>query len=309
MQPTKIKPILPAKPERHRRFGSVDPVPGNKPTTKEQMADLQNARKDFLFPIDRVGICQVRHPIRVRSELAPELQTSIATISLATSLYRESKGINMSRLTEQLERYRQKGWTAEIPELCDFVRELAECMEQRKAEITIVFPWFYERSAPVTEKTGLNHAEASIHVAYETEKPPTVTVGLRAAVTTLCPCSKEISEYSAHNQRGTVAITAEIDPAVFLAQDWKAAFLEAAESNASSALHPILKRPDEKRVTEQAYENPRFVEDMVRLVAADLYEMDAVWAFSVECRNEESIHLHDAVAAIRYDKRMEEAAH
>ncbi|MDF2646611.1 MAG: cyclohydrolase [Paenibacillus sp.] len=299
MQPTITNPNLPSKAERHRRFGSMDPVPGNKPTTKEQMADLQNRREDLLFPIDRVGICRVQYPIQFRSDLTPKLQTSIATIALATSLHRESKGINMSRLTEQLERYRQKGWTAEIPELCDFVRELAERMDQNKAEIKIVFPWFYERAAPVSEQAGLNHAEASIHVVYEKEKPLTVTVGLRVAVTTLCPCSKEISEYSAHNQRGMVEMSAEIDPTAF-PTDWKAALLEAAESNASSALHPILKRPDEKRVTEQAYENPRFVEDMVRLVAADLYEMNAVWAFSVECRNEESIHLHDAVAAIHY---------
>ncbi|MFB9275513.1 GTP cyclohydrolase FolE2 [Cohnella cellulosilytica] len=308
MQPTIAKPLLPAKPERHRRFGSTAPVPGDKPTTKEQMADLQNHREDFLFPLDRVGICEVRHPIQVRSELAPRLQTSIAAISLATSLRRESKGINMSRLTEQLERYRQKGWAAEIPELCEFAQELARVMDQERAELTITFPWFYERSAPVTGQTGLNHAEVSIHVGYEKGQAPAITLGMSVAVTTLCPCSKEISEYSAHNQRGMVTLSAEIDPSAFSDQDWKTAFLEAAESNASSALHPILKRPDEKRVTEQAYENPRFVEDMARLVAADLYEMNAVRAFTVTCRNEESIHLHDAVASIAYDKRKEEAA-
>jgi GTP cyclohydrolase I len=228
MQPTITKPILPAKPERHRRFGSTAPVPGNKPTTKEQMADLQNQREDFLFPIDRVGICEVKHPIQVRSELAPRLQTSIATISLATSLRRESKGINMSRLTEQLERYRQKGWTAELPELSEFAQELAHGMGQDRAELTMTFPWFYERSAPVSGKTGLGHAEVSIHVGYEKEKPAAITLGLRVAVTTLCPCSKEISEYSAHNQRGMVTLTAEIDPAAYAAQDWKAALLEAA---------------------------------------------------------------------------------
>lgn len=305
MQPTPTTPLLPAKPERHRRFGSANPVPGHKPTSKEQMADLQNQREDFLFPIDYVGICEVRHPIQVRSALEPKLQTSIATISLATSLRQQSKGINMSRLTEQLERYRQNGWSAEIPELIEFAHELAKTMDQDRAEIAVTFPWFYERAAPVSAKTGLNHAEVSIRVGYEREKAPTVTLGMRVAVTTLCPCSKEISEYSAHNQRGTVAITAEVDPNAWAAtaQDWKAAFLEAAESNASCALHPILKRPDEKRVTERAYENPRFVEDMVRLVAADLYEMNAVWAFTVKCQNEESIHLHDAVAAITYDKR------
>ncbi|WP_411828899.1 GTP cyclohydrolase FolE2 [Paenibacillus macerans] len=309
MQPIKNQKILPAKPERHRRFGSTAPIPGNKPTVKEQMADLQNRREDYLFPIDRVGICRVQHPILVCSEMEPGTQTSVATITLTTSLPRESKGINMSRLTEQLERYRQKGWTSELPDLCDFVRELAERMGQDKAEITMIFPWFYERTAPVTENAGLNHAEALIKTAYEKGKPFTAEVSLRAAVTTLCPCSKEISEYSAHNQRGMVTMTVEIDPASPPVRDWKAMLLEAAESNASSALHPVLKRPDEKRVTEQAYENPRFVEDMVRLVAADLYEMEAVQAFTVECRNEESIHMHDAYAVITYDKRNEALTH
>ncbi|MCM3130475.1 GTP cyclohydrolase FolE2 [Paenibacillus provencensis] len=310
MKPSNNRPILPAKPERHRRFGSTDPIPGNKPTTKEQMADLQNSRENYLFPIDHVGISAVKHPIQVHSDLETRLQTSIVTISLATSLHRESKGINMSRLTEQLERYRQKSWSAELPELIEFAQELANDMGQDRSELTMTFPWFYERSAPVTGRTGLSHAEASIQISYEKEKQPTITLGLRVAVTTLCPCSKEISEYSAHNQRGTISITAEVnpDPDAYFVQDWKTAFLEAAESNASCALHPILKRPDEKAVTENAYENPRFVEDMVRLVAADLYEMNAVWAFTVECRNEESIHLHDAVAKITYDKRKEEAA-
>lgn len=300
--------MLPPKPERHRLFGSTDPIPGSKPTVKEQMTDLQNHHADYLFPIQHVGVSNVRHPIQVHSDIEPKRQTSIATMTLTTSLPQASKGINMSRLTEQLEMYRQKGLSSELADMCDFVHELAERMGQDKAEITITFPWFYERTAPVTGLAGLNHAEATIQTTYERGQPYRTIVSLSAAVTTLCPCSKEISEYSAHNQRGRVTMTVEIDPASPPAHDWKAMLLTAAESNASSALHPVLKRPDEKRVTEQAYENPRFVEDMVRLVAADLYEMDDVLAFKVECRNEESIHLHDAYAIIDFDKRKKGAA-
>lgn len=304
MQPTSIPKLLPAKAIRHRRFGSTDPVPGNKPTVKEQMPDLQNQREDYLFAIDHVGISQVRHPVQIESDLKPSSQTSIATIALTTSLPQESKGINMSRLTEQLELYRQQGASTKLPELCGLAHDLAERMEQDNAEIALTFPWFYERSAPVTGQSGLNHANVSIKIGYEKGMDYTAEIGLQVAVTTLCPCSKEISEYSAHNQRGIVAITAFVDPLALQATDWKAMLLEAAESNASSALHPVLKRPDEKKVTEQAYENPRFVEDMVRLVAADLYEMEEVQAFTVECRNEESIHMHDAWARIAYDKRV-----
>ncbi|WP_018752154.1 GTP cyclohydrolase FolE2 [Paenibacillus sanguinis] len=306
MQPNYTSKLLPAKAIRHRRFGSSDPVPGHKPTVKEQMPDLQNQREDYLFPIDQVGISRVRHPVQIESDLKPSSQTSIAEITLTTSLPQQSKGINMSRLTEQLELYRQQGGSTHLSELCSFTRELAERMEQENAEMALTFPWFYERSAPVTGLSGLNHADVTIKIGYKKGMAYTAEIALQVAVTTLCPCSKEISEYSAHNQRGIVSVTAVVDPLALQATDWKVMLLEAAESNASSALHPVLKRPDEKRVTEQAYENPRFVEDMVRLVAADMYEMEDVQAFTVECRNEESIHRHDAWARIAYDKR---AAH
>src|SRR5690625_4281094 len=129
---------------------------------------------------------------------------------------------------------------------------------------------------------------------------------LVAYVTTLCPCSKEISEYSAHSQRGKVtmeiAFTDDFDDQEI---DWKEALLHAAESNASAMIHPVLKRTDEKHVTETAYENPRFVEDIVRLVAADLYDLSYIKQFKVTCENEESIHLHDAIATIEFDKETD----
>ena len=125
---------------------------------------------------------------------------------------------------------------------------------------------------------------------------------IEAAVTTLCPCSKEISEYSAHNQRGIVTVKAYIDKDAELSDDYKSVILDAMEANASSVLYPILKRPDEKRVTERAYENPRFVEDLIRLIAADLVELDWLEGFDIECRNEESIHQHDAFAKLKHRK-------
>lgn len=125
---------------------------------------------------------------------------------------------------------------------------------------------------------------------------------LTAMVTTLCPCSKEISEYSAHNQRGIVTVKADFAPEGELPANFKERILEAMEVNASSMLYPILKRTDEKSVTERAYENPRFVEDLLRLIAADLVELDFVTGFTIECRNEESIHQHDAFARLTYNK-------
>ncbi|WP_404459361.1 GTP cyclohydrolase FolE2 [Oceanobacillus kapialis] len=309
MHDTKFIPLkkLPSKAERHKLFGSVLPVPRTKPVEKNQMADLQNTKKDFLFDLDAVGIANVKHPITVSSELLPNKQSSIATISFSTSLNKTSKGTNMSRFTEQLSSYyRQGAFEAEWQTLKRFAKELAERLDQQDATIELKFPWFFERRGPQSDLAGLNHTDITMEVNYDASNGYTLKASLSALITTLCPCSKEISEYSAHNQRGVVTIEIELNETITSEErDWKAMLLEAAESNASARIHPVLKRPDEKMVTEQAYENPRFVEDMVRLVAADVYEMEMVEKFRVSCRNEESIHMHDAIASVTYDKRNE----
>jgi GTP cyclohydrolase I len=294
---------LPPKKERHKLFGSVEPGIKLKPTEKEKMTDLQNTKKDFLFTIDSVGISNVKHPIIIKSDMNPQQQTTIASFKMTSTISHDAKGTNMSRFTEQLEKYRQSGgFVLSTNNLFDFTKELAERLKQKDASIEVTFPWFYERKGPSSKLIGLNHAEATIAVSYKEGEGFKRSASLTCAVTTLCPCSKEISEYSAHNQRGYVTMNVEFTDDYREEKDWKSALLEAAESNASAMIHPVLKRPDEKMVTETAYENPRFVEDMVRLVAADLYELDFVQAFSVECRNEESIHLHDAIASLSYRK-------
>ncbi|MGY0691667.1 GTP cyclohydrolase FolE2 [Virgibacillus sp. FSP13] len=302
------KKQLPNKAERHKLFGSVEPGPKTKPVEKNKMADLQNTKKDFLFDLDEVGISNVKHPIMVQSNLNPTTQTSIGTFHFSSAIEKSSKGTNMSRFTEQLTQYHEAGFTANISTLKQFTKDLAVRLKQRDAKIAVSFPWFYERRGPQSGLAGMNHADAEIIVAYDQEKGFNITVSLSVLITTLCPCSKEISEYSAHNQRGCVTMKAEIDHNFDEEKmDWKEMLLEAAESNASCRLHPVLKRPDEKMVTEHAYENPRFVEDMVRLVAADLYEMASVHKFKVVCRNEESIHMHDAIASVTYDKNVTSA--
>ncbi|SEP09773.1 GTP cyclohydrolase FolE2 [Paenibacillus sp. OK076] len=294
--------IMPDKAERLRLFGSIDPIQGDKPVRKEEMQDLQNSKNDFLFELQQVGIDQVKYPLDVISAKDPVRLSSIGTFRLTTSLDRESKGINMSRLMEQLQHSRGEGLSDRIPDLVALTQRMAEQMNQAKAELKVTYPWFYERTAPVTGLSGLNHSLATVHVIWEAGKSPVLRTGLHIQITTLCPCSKEISEYSAHNQRGSLRIQVQANPGDALPGYWKEELLNVAESNASSCLYPILKRPDEKRVTERAYENPRFVEDIVRLVAADLYEKHWVNKFKVDCKNEESIHQHDAVARIVYDK-------
>jgi len=298
---------LPNKEERHKLFGSVVPGPRTKPTEKSQMPDLQNVQKDFLFDLDVCGVSNVKYPIAVHSELKPETQTSIGTFSFSSTIEKTSKGTNMSRFMEQLNQYHENGFAADFATLRVFTKELAERLEKPDAEIEVSFPWFYERRGPQSGLAGMNHADVLLKARYDEETGYSFSATLSVLVTTLCPCSKEISEYSAHNQRGHVTMHVDFTEGYDdVLTDWKALLLEAAESNASSRLHPVLKRPDEKVVTETAYENPRFVEDMVRLVAADLYEMPFVKKFQVICRNEESIHMHDAIASLSYTKSDDE---
>lgn len=301
------KKQLPNKNERHQLFGSVAPGPKTKPTEKNEMADLQNTQNDFLFDLDAVGITNVKYPVKISSKTNPSNQTSIGNFSFSSTIDKQSKGTNMSRFTEQLHAYMTEGAIdISISNLKTFVKELANRLKRDDAFLEVEFPWFFERKGPFSAITGLNHADGYIRINYNEAFGFDITTGLSGTITTLCPCSKEISEYSAHNQRGIVTMEIDLHPSFDETKiDWKAALLEAAESNASARIHPVLKRPDEKMVTEQAYENPRFVEDMVRLVAADLYELNFVQAFHVSCRNEESIHLHDAIASVTYDKTNE----
>jgi len=295
---------LPSKGDRHRIFGSVEPGPKTKPTTKDSMTDIQNTNEDFLFEIDAVGVSNVKYPIVIKSELNPTVQTSIGTFSLTSKLNRTSKGTNMSRFIEQLEQSSENGLEMGFSSLHQFAKDLQVRLKQEKVTIEVQFPWFYNRKGPNEQKVGMNHSDVSLTVSYHEDGTSTYQGSLSTYVTTLCPCSKEISEYSAHSQRGLVTIHTTFDDGILDDNlDWKKGLLAAAESNASAMIYPVLKRPDEKEVTEAAYENPRFVEDIVRLVAADVYELPYVKQFSVTCKNEESIHLHDAVATINYTKQ------
>lgn len=306
MDKTLLDKQLPNKSERHKLFGSVEPGRKYKPTEKNEMSDLQNLEKDFLFDLDVVGIKHVKHPITITSKLNPTKQTTIGEFEFSSSIDKTSKGTNMSRFTEQLSLYHKKGFVVNFTNLMAFTEELTGRLEQSDSTIKVSFPWFFERRGPHSNLAGMNYADITMSVTHDGKHGFSLSASLSVLITTLCPCSKEISEYSAHNQRGlvTMGVTFTED---FNEDDsdWKEILLEAAESNASSRLHPVLKRPDEKVVTEQAYENPRFVEDIVRLVAADLYETSYIAKFDVFCQNQESIHMHDAIASLSFDKQKD----
>ncbi len=281
---------------RWRHFGSVDPVNGSKPTTKSEMPDLQSTHKNFLFEIEEVGIKNLVYPVWI-----DQYQTA-GNFSFSTSLTQDEKGINMSRILESVEAEYDNGIRLDFDALTQLMNRLKTSMKQRSAGVDVSGKWFFDRLSPVTQIKAIGHADVTYGLAVDNDQVTRKELTIEAAVTTLCPCSKEISEYSAHNQRGMITVKTYIDKNVALPENYKEIILDAMEANASSMLYPILKRPDEKRVTERAYENPRFVEDLIRLIAADLVEVNWIEGFDIECRNEESIHQHDAFAKLKYRK-------
>ncbi len=281
---------------RWRHFGSVDPVNGSKPTTKSEMPDLQSTHKNFLFEIEEVGIKNLVYPVWI-----DQYQTA-GNFSFSTSLTQDEKGINMSRILESVEAEYDNGIRLEFEALTQLMNRLKTSMKQRSAGVDVSGKWFFDRLSPVTQIKAIGHADVTYGLVVDNDQVTRKELTIEAAVTTLCPCSKEISEYSAHNQRGMITVKTYIDKNAILPENYKEIILDAMEANASSMLYPILKRPDEKRVTERAYENPRFVEDLIRLIAADLVEVNWIEGFDIECRNEESIHQHDAFAKLKYRK-------
>ncbi|GEP85659.1 putative GTP cyclohydrolase [Staphylococcus piscifermentans] len=281
---------------RWKHFGSVDPIEGTKPTVKEEMTDLQSTHKDFLFEIEEVGIKNLVYPVVI-----DDYQTA-GTFAFSTSLTREEKGINMSRILESVEKHYDNGLELTFNNLEAVLHTLEKHMKQSSAGVDVSGKWFFNRYSPVTNMKAVGNADVTYGLAVAGDQVTRKELTIQATVTTLCPCSKEISEYSAHNQRGVITVKMYIDSSATLPTDYKEIILDAMEANASSILYPILKRPDEKRVTERAYENPRFVEDLIRLIAADLVELDWTEGFDIECRNEESIHQHDAFAKLKYRK-------
>ncbi len=287
---------LSTREARWKYFGSVDPIKGTKPTEKEKMPDLQSSKKDFLFEIEHVGIKNLVYPVKIDGF------QSIGNFEFSTSLNQDEKGINMSRILESVEKHYDNGIELDFDSLYRLLRSLQERMEQNAAGLDVSAKWFFNRYSPITQQKAVGNADIRYILSVSDDKLTKKSLGIEVPVTTLCPCSKEISEYSAHNQRGIITVLIDLDTETDLPDNYKELILDGMEANASSMLYPILKRTDEKAVTERAYENPRFVEDLIRLVAADLVELEWINGFEIECRNEESIHQHDAFARLKYSK-------
>jgi GTP cyclohydrolase IB len=256
-----------------------------------EVEDVQARADTRRLPINRVGIKDISHPVRVRDRSAGE-QHTIATFNMYVGLPHNFKGTHMSRFVEILHAERE----ISVESFRAMLSGMTTRLEADTGHIEMSFPFFVMKKAPVSGVESLLDYRASLigeHQHGQTRMWLRVTV----PVTSLCPCSKKISDYGAHNQRSHVTITVKLRTHM-----WIEELIEIAESEASCELYSILKRPDEKFVTERAYDNPKFVEDMVRDVATRLNADERVAAYVVESENFESIHNHSAYALIEHDK-------
>ena len=264
------------------------------PINKSNLEDVQNAKSDFAVDIDRVGIKDFCMPLAVR-DMANSFQHTIAHVDMGVDLPAAFKGTHMSRFIEALEAFRESSnEKLDYPSLKRLLQNVCTKLDAQKASICFRFPYFMTKQAPVSK--------ASAQVAYncaltgeidrDTENP-TFLIEIDVPVTTVCPCSKAISRAGAHGQRSHIIMKIRIDRFTWLEE-----FIHIAEASGSAPIYALLKREDEKAVTELAYDNAYFVEDVVRSVANKLKEHEHVTWFRVEVESHESIHGHNAFACI-----------
>jgi GTP cyclohydrolase I len=256
------------------------------------IADVQSSPDTRHLPIDKVGIKDIRHPVLVKDR-SQGVQHTIANFNMFVELPHNFKGTHMSRFVEILNSHDME---ISVESFKDMLAEMAERLEARTGHIEMSFPYFINKSAPVSGVKSLMDYQVTFLGEIKGGKD-IMTIKVVVPVTSLCPCSKEISERGAHNQRSHVTLTVRTNTFV-----WIEDLIDIVERQASAELYGLLKRPDEKYVTEKAYENPKFVEDMVRDVAAVLNADPRIDAYMVESENFESIHNHSAYAMIRRDK-------
>lgn len=264
------------------------------------MEDVQSHRDDREIAIDQVGVTDLRYPVVV-FDRAQEKQQTVATLSMSVSLPHHFKGAHMSRFIEVLNDHRGEMTMRTLPEI---LTELKSRLDAERAKIEITFPYFLERKAPVTKSAALMDYECRFTGESNGDRDGFV-LRVKVPVTSLCPCSKTISEYGGHNQRGYVTIDVRSVPDENGQPEliWIEELIEIAERAASAPVYPLLKRQDERFVTEQAYDNPAFVEDMARDVAASLQADHRVAWFHVHVENHESIHNHSAFAELEWTRR------
>lgn len=262
----------------------------------QELKDTQSEADTRNISIDRVGVKGLRFPIQIQDKLN-RIQSTVATVSLAVDLPEEFKGTHMSRFVEALH---QHGPLLDVHTALAIPRELLRRLSASRSHVDMEFPFFRAKAAPVTGIEGLMDYVVRFEMEAEADnRLADFKLSVVVPVTTLCPCSKAMSSYGAHNQRGIVTYSVRFASKPVWIED----LIDLVESCASCSLFSVLKRPDEKWVTEKAYETPVFVEDLVRNVALKTQSHSAFSWYRVEAENFESIHNHQAYAVIERDLR------
>jgi GTP cyclohydrolase I len=269
--------------------------PAKGKAAKHSMQDVQSARDHRGLGIDQVGVCDLRYPITVLDRKNDQ-QHTMAQISMSVNLPHHFKGTHMSRFVTVLNKHRGEITMRTLPTLLD---QLKKELEAKSAHVEVSFPYVVEKAAPVSGEKGLMDYNCTF-TAESNGGTDDFILSVSVPVTSLCPCSKAISEYGAHNQRGIVRIEIRTTKKRNgeRALVWIEELIEMAEKSASAPVYPLLKRADERHVTMQAYDNPVFVEDIVRNVALRLNADKRVSWYRVRVVNQESIHNHSAFAVI-----------
>jgi GTP cyclohydrolase IB len=259
------------------------------------MIDVQKQPGWNSLDIDKVGVCDVNYPIEVLDK-KDEKQGTTAIVNMYVDLPHHFKGTHMSRFIEVLNQYRGE---ITVRNMSGILREIARSLEAKSAHMELAFKYFIEKEAPVSKSRSLMGYGCRFIGAYVKDDTDDFILEVIVPVMNLCPCSKEISQTAAHNQRSEVTVQIRFQDFI-----WIEDLIALVERSASSDLYALLKRPDEKYVAERAYENPRFVEDIVRIIADELMHDERVTWFAVKSINFESIHNHNAYAYIEKDKRI-----
>ena len=258
------------------------------PGKRQEIEDVQNIADKRHIAIDKVGIKDIKHPVKVSDRTTGE-QHTIANFNMYVNLPHQFKGTHMSRFVEILNQHERE---ITVKSFREMLGEMTQRLDAESGYIEMSFPYFVNKEAPISKVRSLMDYQVSFIGEINGDKPE-MTVKVIVPVTSLCPCSKKISDYGAHNQRSHVTLTVRVDSFV-----WIEDLIDLVEEEASCEIFGLLKRPDEKYVTERAYDNPKFVEDMVRDIAARLNEDKRIKAYTVESENFESIHNHSAYALI-----------
>ncbi len=258
--------------------------------------DVQNTLDTRHIAIQRVGVKGVRHPLRIQTR--DGIQSSVGTWNMTVHLPEQKKGTHMSRFMALLEEFTSSdSQPLNIDIFSKLIRNMLELLNAESGRIELTFPFFITKAAPVSGVKSLMDYEVGL-IGEMKNGEIEIAQKVLVPVTSLCPCSKEISAYGAHNQRSHITVKAIIKDDLPIED-----LISKIEAQASCELFGLLKRPDEKFVTEHAYDNPKFVEDLVRDVAGMLNADPRIVAYSLEAENFESIHNHSAYACIEFDKR------